>query len=100
MLVKLRGAAAGLPPEVTIEVADGGSGLGQLQLYRDGEALGPPTALRAPGTAVATRAATHGSWDLKQIEGDEVNYKPVHSKAHYQMAPYRYNSTLSHHNRW
>lgn len=40
------GAAAGRPPEVTIEVTDGGSGLGQLQLYRDGEALGPPTALR------------------------------------------------------
>lgn len=40
------GAAPGRPPEVTIEVVDGGSGLGQLQLYRDGEALGPPTALR------------------------------------------------------
>jgi len=41
------GGTAGGSPEVTIDVADGGSGIGQLQLYRDGEPLGPATTVRA-----------------------------------------------------
>lgn len=47
------GPADGAPPQVSLTATDGGSGIGLLYLYRDGERLGRPLPLRAGRQRIA-----------------------------------------------